>query len=1062
MSKTDINEVQGYTLGLDIGIASVGAAVLGSDRIEGLYVRTFDKAETDKEGEPLNKIRREARSTRRRLQRRAHRLLRLRRLFKREGLLPSAQPELLKTCISPWQLRAEGLDRLLGNTEWAAVLHHLVKHRGFQSTRKSERQEDEKVGQMLAGVGRNQKLMQEGGYRTVGEMAACHPEFSQAKRNKGGSYTNTFARADLEHELQRLFASQRQHGNAFASSELEERVHQLLMQRRPALSGDDLMKMVGRCTFEPQEFRAPKASHSAERFVWLTRLNNLRLNNLGQIRELAPEEREQLIDLPFRQAKLTYKQVRSKLELPDSTKFVGLLYSGRDAKDPEGATLFEAKAFHVLRKAYEKAGLKTEWARDSQNPQRLNQIAYALTAYKEDDEATAYLKKHGLEDAIISALLFESFSEFVRLSVKAIDKILPFMQEGKRYDEAVILAGYAHHSQLAASAKSDRIPRFSRDFVTNPVVSRALNQARKVVNAIIQKHGMPQAIHIELARDLSRNFKERKEIEREQLKFRNTKQEDISRFEQEFGFTPRGVDFLKWRLYREQDAKCAYSLMPLDTHRLFEPGYTEIDHALPYSRSFNDGLSNKVLVLTKENRDKGNQTPFEYLGGAQESERWRAFAAWVSSNHKFRDAKKRNLLRRDFGQEAMEEFKERNLNDTRYITRAFKQLVEAHLPLPKGGCVTVSGQLTAFLRTRWGLLKVREDGDKHHALDAAVVAACSRSLVKRLSDYSKRGELEQVRSNYTDPVTGEIIDVMALRKLEERFPQPWEGFREELIGRLSDTPVHYLERLSHYTAEQAQQVEPIRVSRAPTRRGLGQAHQETIRSAKHLEQGLSAVRTPLQNLKIKDLENMVGYDDPRNQSFIAALRERLEKFGDDGKKAFAEPFYKPTKSGLPGPEVRAVKLFAVQKSGLPVREGIAANGDMLRIDVFSKNNRYFVVPLYVADVVKPELPSRAVVAGKPEEEWDEMDDSYQFLFSLYPNDWIEIELKNKTWCGYYAGLDRSTGAVHIWSHDRNQEVGSKGLIRSIGIKTAKNVRKYHVDILGRAHLAKPEVRKPLA
>lgn len=1055
------NEKTSYTLGLDIGVASVGAALLGDGRIHGLYVRTFEKAETDKEGESLNKIRRDARSTRRRLRRRAHRLLRLRRLFKKEGLLSSSEPELLKTALSPWQLRAIGLDRQLGNTEWAAVLHHIVKHRGFQSTRKSELKEDEKVGQMLSGVSRNQQLMQDGNYRTIGEMAALHPVFAVAKRNKGGSYTNTFARADLEDELHQLFASQRKHGSEFASPEFEQQVHTILMQRRPALSGDALMKMVGRCTFETQEYRAPKASHSAERFVWLTRLNNLRLNTLGKIRELTAEEREQLIELPFKQAKLTFKQVRAKLELVDDTKFVGLLYSSRDGKDPETATLFEAKAFHVLRKAYEKAGLKTEWARDSQNHERLNQIAYVLTAYKEDDEAAKELQSYGIEEAVISAVLFESFSDFVRLSVKALDKILPYMQQGKRYDEAVLLAGYDHHSQLNTGNKGSYIPRFSRDFIVNPVVARALNQARKVVNAIIKEHGMPQAIHIELARDLSRNFKERKEIEREQLKFRNTKAEDVERFEHKFGFTPKGIDFLKWRLYREQDAKCAYSLVGIDANRLFEPGYVEIDHALPYSRSFNDGLNNKVLVMTKENRDKGNQTPFEYLGGADESERWHDFAAWVNSNPKFRDAKKRNLLRRDFGKEAMEEFRERNLSDTRYITRAFKQLIETHLALPKGGCVTISGQLTAFLRTRWGLLKVREDGDKHHALDAAVVAACSRGLVKRLSDYSRRGELENVRKNFTDPATGEVIDVVALRKLEQRFPQPWDGFREELIGWLSDTPTHYLERLPHYTKEQAQQVKPIRVSRAPTRRGLGQAHQETIRSAKHIEQGLSAVRTPLENLKLKDLENMVGYGDPRNQAFIDALKQRLERFGDDGKKAFAESFYKPTKSGLPGPQVRAVKLLSVQKSGLPVRQGIAANGDMLRIDVFLKGGNYFVVPLYVADAVKAMLPNKAVTRNKPECDWDEMDDSYQFLFSLYPNDWLEVELKNNTWRGYYAGLDRSTGAVHLWVHDRNQQVGNKGLIRGIGIKTAKAVRKYHVDILGRAYPVVREERKPL-
>ena len=63
-----------YTLGLDIGMASVGAALLTESRILALHVRTFDKAETAKEGESLNKIRRDSRLTRRRIRRRAFRL----------------------------------------------------------------------------------------------------------------------------------------------------------------------------------------------------------------------------------------------------------------------------------------------------------------------------------------------------------------------------------------------------------------------------------------------------------------------------------------------------------------------------------------------------------------------------------------------------------------------------------------------------------------------------------------------------------------------------------------------------------------------------------------------------------------------------------------------------------------------------------------------------------------------------------------------------------------------------------------------------------------------------
>ena len=168
-----------YTLGLDIGMASVGAALLGATCIIGLHVRAFDKAETAKEGDPLNKTRREARLTRRRIRRRAHRLLRLARLMKREGMIGRASPGAFAVPdTSPWALRAEGLERRLTPEEWAAVLYHLIKHRGFQSTRKSEAKEDEKAGQMLSGVSANQQRMKDGGWRSVGEMAAtkssCH------------------------------------------------------------------------------------------------------------------------------------------------------------------------------------------------------------------------------------------------------------------------------------------------------------------------------------------------------------------------------------------------------------------------------------------------------------------------------------------------------------------------------------------------------------------------------------------------------------------------------------------------------------------------------------------------------------------------------------------------------------------------------------------------------------------------------------------------------------------------------------------------------------------------
>ena len=1057
-----------YTLGLDIGMASVGAALLlpEEQRILALHVRTFDKAETAKEGESLNKIRRDSRLIRRRLRRRTHRLLRLRRLMKRVGLVAATTPQdFTLPGVSPWTLRAEGLDRRLNNQEWAAALYHIIKHRGFQSNRKSETKSDEKAGEMLAGVGRNQALLRESGCRTVGELAARHPAFADAKRNKGGSYLHTFARADLAAELKLLFECQRTLGSPFARTDIEQAVNELLLARRPTLSGDNLLKMVGKCTFEKSEYRAPKASYRAERFVWLGKLNGLKIVGGGDARVLTEAERRLMIEQPFVKAKLTFKQVRAALDLAPHQRFNLLSYrtsaSGSD-RDPEDATLFEAKAFHTLRKAYEAAGLKSTWQRDAIDPDRLDALAYALTCFKDDNEARDWLHKQAIPAEIIEAVLGESFDTFIRLSTKALKALLPHLEAGQRYDEAAKAAGY-NHSQTEIVARTPRLPRPDSDTIRNPVVYRALNQARKLVNAIVDQFGPPAKVHIELARDLSKPFDERRKIEREQKEFQVEKEKAAADFADRFGRPPRGTDLQKWRLFREQLDQCPYCQSALDIHRLFTVGYSQIDHALPYSRSFDDSMNNKVVVHTVCNQNKANRTPYEHFGGAGDSESWQRFVAWVQGNKAIRQAKRNRLLRVNFGLEEAGEFRDRNLNDTRYICREFKRMIESHLtwhPESSGSerCVVLSGQLTALLRARWGLVKERAAGDLHHALDAAVIAAAGRGLVKRMAVYARRNELASLRDNIPDPETGEIIDVGALRRLEAHFPKPWEHFHNELLARLSLNPAALLDGVPGYSPELITSLRPVRVSRAPTRRGLGAAHQETIRSV--LGNNQSAVKTPLTALSMKDIENIVGFG--RDTALIDAITARLAVHGGDGKKAFdarQPPLRKPSQDPARAPIIRSVKLLATQKSGIPVRGGVANNGAMLRADIFFKGGRFHAVPIYVSDAVKAQLPNRAVVHSKPEEEWTLIDDSYQFLFSLHANDWVTIRLKGEVKEGYFAGLDRATGAVSLWVHDRNQSVGSSGQWRGVGIKTALAVEKYHVDLLGNLRRVYREVRQ---
>ena len=205
-------------------------------------------------------------------------------------------------------------------------------------------------------------------------------------------------------------------------------------------------------------------------------------------------------------------------------------------------------------------------------------------------------------------------------------------------------------------------------------------------------------------------------------------------------------------------------------------------------------------------------------------------------------------------------------------------------------------------------------------------------------------------------------------------------------------------------------------------------------------------------------------DPHRNAKLYAAIRARLEAHGGKADKAFGpdQPFYKPDKDGNPtGPIVRTVKLVIDKLSGIPIRGGIAKNDTMLRVDVFTKAGRFHLVPVYVHHRVTG-LPDRAIVAFKDEGEWTLVDESFEFLFSVYSNDLLEICLKKERYVGYYSGCDRSTGALNLWVHDRASGVGKDGLIRGIGAKTALSIRKLNVDVLGTTHPARPEQRHGLA
>lgn len=1067
-----------YTIGLDIGIASVGWAIINNDksRIEDLGVRVFKKAE-EPDGKSLNLARREARGTRRRIRRRAVRMKKVKELFIKYNLVSKDELDALyiiddKTA-DIWEIRCSGLDYVLDRKSWARVLTNIAKRRGYKSNRKIDEEEKE-VGKLSKGTLENKRILEEKGYRTVGEMFYKDDKFEYNKRNKNGEYTNTVLRSMLVDEIKILFEKQRELGSQYASEEFEKEFIDIFTYQKPYLTPELLEKMIGKCTFEKNEQRAPKNSYTFERFMLLQKVNNLRIDNNGEIQFLSDEQKNILINMAYEQAEVTFYQIRKKLNFLENIRFMDLRYPTKTdnkteeefIKEIEKVRFIKLVGWHEIRTKLKANGVEEKFNLIKQNPELQNTIADALVRNKTDNDIKEYLRNKNVDNDLLDAALKINFTKFGHLSYKAMNKIIPGLEKGYTYVEACKEAGYDFKG--LSNVLQKKLPPVSLigEDVLNPVVLRAVSQTRKVINAIIDKYGSPTAIYIETARDLQKSYDERQIIEKKQKEnFQNN--EKIKDYIREtFGFEPKPFDIVKMKLWREQGEKCAYSLKPIFANRLFEENYVQVDHIIPFSRCFDDSYNNKVLVLTEENQNKKERTPFEYFG--ENEAKWHSFEEFVNITYKNNFRKKENLLIKKFNEDKANQFIERNINDTRYISTFMCNYISKNLKFAeselKRKVYTINGQATAVLRHYWGLKKNRTESDKHHAQDAVIVACATNENIKKVSEYSRK-KILHINNEFVDKFTGEIIDTKYNNDIY--IKEPWVNFREEVEARMSDGnregKLYALinGKFTNYDDIDVENVKPIFVSRMPERKITGKAHKDTMRSMKFInkEKNFTVVKKNLSNITKQEIESVINNPDFKelyisDRIMYDDIYRIMKENNFKASKAFVDGYKKFSRNGN-SPIVRSIKIPSLGKSGVKLKnKSIAENANMIRVDVFSRNNKYYLVPIYVSDFVKKELPNKAIVAAKDEEAWIEMTNEYEFKFSLYPNDLIKFKKKKEEEkFAYYCSTHRRTGAINTIVPDGSEK------IEGIGVQNLEIFEKYQVDVLGNISKINKEKRE---
>jgi len=680
--------------------------------------------------------------------------------------------------LDPYALRAAALNRRLDPHELGRVLFHLNQHRGFKSNRKIDRADNE-GGLIKDAAAATQAELQREGFATIGAwLAHRHAQRAGVRVRLAGSgktaaYPFYPTREMIEGEFDTIWAAQSA-WNPMLTDAMRDELRSVMFHQRPLKPVP-----VGKCWLEPGEERAPRALPTVQRARIAQTLAHLRLAVPGMPEQLLTDQQRTELMTPLYQGKdLSFDRIRRLLKLSAETDFntrddklVGCATADRLANGKKAPI---GPAWHALDLATQDAAVRA-----IQNADTDEETTKTLVALGIDPEAAERAAKAMLPDG------------HAALSARALGNILPFLEVGERYSDAVQSAGYAHHSDRRTGEVRTELPYYGEllcqrigtgtgkpDDPTekrlgrapNPTVHMALNEVRRVVNAIVHRHGPPTEIVVETLRELGRSARQRQEYEKQQKQNRD-KNDARRKLLAEMRVPDNAANRMRLRLWEEQstDPKnrvCPYS-GTLITGRMALSDAIEEDHILPFAVTLDDSATNRVLVTREANRSKGRRSPFEAFGHSaqwpeilervkllDESKRWR-FAP---------DALERFLGKGDF--------LARHLTDSATIARWAREYLDVLAP---GRVWSIPGRLTGLARHALGLTSAavlgkggarkERDDHRHHAIDAVVVALCDRGLLKRMTDAAKRADERGQRL---------MVD----------FTPPWDGFVRDVAERM--------------------------------------------------------------------------------------------------------------------------------------------------------------------------------------------------------------------------------------------------------------------------------------
>lgn len=467
---------------------------------------------------------------------------------------------------------------------------------------------------------------------------------------------------------------------------------------------------------------------------------------------------------------------------------------------------------------------------------------------------------------------------------------------------------YDRHSENGDATKwhtPDDIDRFLKQFkqhsLRNPIVEQVILEALRTVRDIWRKTGDFDEIHVELGRDMKNTAEKRKNIMQKALENENTnlrikallteflnpdcgienvrpqspsQQEKLRIYEEgvlseEAGNIPDDIaaiirnfnesdikkrpshsDVIRYKCWLEQKYRSPYTGRIIPLGKLFTSEY-EIEHIIPQALYFDDSLSNKVICETAVNKDKGKRLAYNYikecggkiisLGENRNAEILKLDKYEELVKNGYPENKKKKLL----ATEIPDTFSERQLNDTRYISRFVMQLLSNIVRTTdengnyeqestSKNVIPCSGKITDMLKRQWGINDVwnriiaprfqrlnelhgdnsfgewcNEEGKRffrinvpfhlkrgfstkridhrHHAMDAIIIACANRNIVNYLNNVEAKSENKRI--DLRNLICHKETDSDGNYKFV--INKPWTTFTEDVQSAINKMTVSF-------------------------------------------------------------------------------------------------------------------------------------------------------------------------------------------------------------------------------------------------------------------------------